>query len=94
MKELASLRAVVHGRVQGVYFRAYVAERARELGVYGYVRNMPDGTSVEVVAEGEKTVLEKLLDYLKTGPPAAMVIKVETEWSEYSGNFSGFKIKY
>lgn len=93
MAELASLKATVYGRVQGVFFRAYVSESAEELGLSGYVRNRPDG-GVGVVAEGEKERLEKLLDYLRKGPPAARVNKVETNWSEYTGLYSGFKVRY
>jgi acylphosphatase len=89
--ELASFQASVYGRVQGVFFRAYVARHARELQIAGYVRNLADG-SVEVRAEGEKQKLEKLIALLKAGPSGARVIKVETSWSEYTGKYSGFHI--
>jgi acylphosphatase len=91
--ELASLHASVYGRVQGVFFRAHVAEYARELEVEGYVRNLAGG-SVEVRAEGERRSLERLLTLLKAGPPGARVIKVDADWSEYSGKYSGFNILY
>lgn len=94
MGELASLQARVKGRVQGVYFRAFVAEKADELVLTGYVRNMPDGRTVEVLAEGEKEQLEKLVGYLKTGPSSARVENVTTSWSEYTGAYSGFSIRY
>jgi acylphosphatase len=93
MAELASLKANLYGRVQGVFFRAYVLENAGELGLSGYVRNRPDG-GVEVVAEGEKERLEKLLSYLQKGPPAARVDGVKTSWSEYTGRHRGFRIRY
>jgi len=93
MADLALVQATVYGRVQGVFFRAFVAEHAHELGLAGYVRNLPQGT-VEVVAEGERGKLEKLIGYLKVGPPAARVEKVVTSWSEYTGNYSGFSIRY
>ena len=89
--ELASFQASVFGRVQGVFFRAYVAQFARELELGGYVRNLAD-SSVEVRAEGEKRSLERLLVLLKTGSPGARVIKVDTDWSEYTGRYSGFNI--
>jgi acylphosphatase len=79
--------------VQGVFFRSFVAETAEKLGVSGSVRNLPDGT-VEVYAEGERVQLEELIKQLKTGPPAARVCKVTTDWSEYTGNYSGFRISY
>ena len=94
MTDLASIRAIAYGRVQGVFFRDFVSKRATELGLTGYVRNLPGGRAVEVQAEGEREQLEKLIDDLKTGPPYANVEKVVTEWSEYSGNYSRFNIRY
>ena len=93
MTDLASVQIVVYGRVQGVFFRDFVARRATELGLAGYVRNLPDG-SLEVLTEGERKQLEKLISYLKVGPSAARVEKVATSWSEYTGSYSGFRIKY
>ena len=94
MNELASLHAVVYGRVQGVFFRAFVSEQAMELGLTGCVRNLRDREAVELWAEGERQQLKKLIDYLKVGPPEARVEKVVTDWSEYSGSYSGFSIRY
>ena len=93
MNKLASLQATVYGYVHGVFFRAFVSRRASELGLTGYVRNLPDGT-VEVNAEGDRNRLEKLIGYLKVGPPGARVEKVVTNWSEYTGSYSGFSIRY
>ena len=93
MSDAASLKATVYGRVQGVFFRAFVAEWAIKLGLAGYVRNLPGG-AVEVQAEGERKRLEELVDYLRLGPPAARVEKVMTSWSEYTGNYSGFNVSY
>jgi len=94
MSDLASVQITVHGQVQGVFFRAFTSQRARELGLTGYVRNLPDWHSVGVNAEGERKQLEKLIDYLKVGPPAAKITRVVTEWSEYTGSYTGFEIKY
>jgi len=94
MTDLASVQAVVYGRVQGVYFRAFASRHARELGLSGYVRNLPDWKTVEVQAEGERKQLEKLIDHLKVGPPRARVERVETSWSEYTGSYSGFSVSY
>jgi acylphosphatase len=91
--DLVSLKAVVHGYVQGVFFRAFVSHWAQELGLTGYVRNLSGG-AVEVLAEGEKKQLERLIGYLKVGPPSAKVEKVVTEWAEYSGKYSGFSVRY
>ena len=93
MTDLASLQATVYGYVQGVFFRAFVSQQATGLGLNGYVRNLSGG-EVEVQAEGERPKLESLIDYLKTGPPAAKVNKVVTKWSEYTGGYSGFSIRY
>ncbi|MCX7911949.1 MAG: acylphosphatase [Dehalococcoidales bacterium] len=91
---LASLRALVRGRVQGVFYRAFVEGHAEELGLGGYVRNLPDG-AVEVVAEGEREQLEKLVGYLKKGPPAARVGEVTVTWDEYRGLYGGsFCVRY
>ena len=94
MTDLASVRAIVNGRVQGVFFRDFVFRRAAELGLTGYVRNLPGGRAVEVRAEGEREQLEKLISYLRVGPPAARVEKVATDWSEYTGSYSRFSIRY
>lgn len=94
MTDLASVQVIVSGRVQGVYFRAFTSNHARELGLTGYVRNLRDGQAVEVQAEGARNKLERLIGYLKVGPPAARVEKVVTNWSEYTGNYSDFSIRY
>lgn len=94
MSEKASLQAVVHGRVQGVYFRAFVQDRARDLGLAGCVKNRSGGRAVEVRAEGEKEKLEELLNYLRTGPSRARVDRVDVEWSDYQGRYQGFSISY
>jgi acylphosphatase len=93
MNDPAAVSAIVHGRVQGVYYRAFVRKRAAGLGLTGYARNLPDGT-VEVRAEGEREKLQQLIGYLEIGPPGARVTKVITEWSEYTGGYNGFSIRY
>lgn len=93
MAESASLRAFVYGKVQGTYFRAYVSRKAAELGVTGYVRNRSDG-SVEVEAEGQRSRLETLIAYLNIGSPASRVDKVITSWSESTGQYADFEIRY
>jgi acylphosphatase len=88
----SSLRAVVQGRVQGVNFRQFVYTRARFLRLTGYVGNSDDGSSVEVVAEGPRTDLEQLLEYLHEGPRSARVESVEVEWGEASGAWTDFGV--
>jgi acylphosphatase len=87
------LHAIVNGRVQGVSFRYYTQLRAGELGLTGWVRNLPDRT-VEVTAEGERPQLERLLGFLRRGPTGATVTDVEVEWRLASGRFAGFNIRY
>ena len=94
MANLASLKAVVYGRVQGVFFRVFVNKHAVRLGLSGFVRNLPSGNEVEVRAEGDKERLEKLLEYLKTGPEAARVERVTADWEDYTGQYTRFKIRY
>ena len=94
MTDLASVQITVRGRVQGVYFRGFTVRHARELGLTGYARNMPDRKTVEVHAEGERDKLEQLVKHLRAGPPAARVEEVITDWSEYTGSYSDFKIGY
>ena len=93
MTDLASLQAIIYGRVHGVFFRDFVSRQAARIGLTGYVRNLLDGT-VEVLAEGERKQLEELVGYLKVGPPAARVEKVATNWSEYTGKYFSFNVRY
>ena len=94
MADLASLQAVVYGYVQGVFFRAFVSRQATQLGLTGYVRNLPRERAVEVYAEGERQQLEGLIGCLRIGPPGAKVERVETNWSEYTGTYSRFSVRY
>jgi acylphosphatase len=89
----ASLRAVVSGRVQGVFFRMFVVREAQSLGLSGRVRNLPD-ESVEVRAEGERERLGQLVDQLHKGPQRAAVQQVAVEWDEYSHEYDDFAIDY
>ena len=94
MVDPAHLSATVHGRVQGVYFRAFVEREARGLRLTGYARNLPEGRSVEVLAEGERKGLEELIEILRVGPSGSKVEKVDIEWGEYSHIFDDFRIRY
>jgi acylphosphatase len=87
---IACAHVFVTGYVQGVFFRHTAAQKARTLGVTGWVKNLPDGR-VEVVAEGEQSEVQKLVDWCHSGPPHATVEKVEVEWQPPS-DFGGFKI--
>lgn len=75
-------------------FRRFVQKHAAELGLQGWVRNLPDGVSVEVVAEGQRTQLQALVELLKRGPLGARVQEVNLQWSPPTGNYRGFRILY
>jgi acylphosphatase len=94
MADMARFSATVYGRVQGVYFRYFVRNEARKLILTGYVRNLASGDAIELCAEGRKPQLHRLLEQVKTGPPGALVRKVEVDWFDYSGQFEDFKIRY
>jgi acylphosphatase len=87
------LSAIVHGRVHGVFFRDFTRRQARSLGLTGYVRNLPDGT-VEAVAEGPQEALDKLLEQLGIGSPESRVDRVDSQWTEHSGEFDGFEVRF
>jgi len=84
--------AIVKGYVQGVGFRYDGLDAAVVLRVNGWVRNLWDG-DVEVMAEGERDTLEKLIAVLRRGPRAAHVSGVDLEWGEFTGEFSSFHVK-
>ena len=82
---------MISGMVQGVLFRREITQLSRRLGVVGWVRNLPDGR-VEAVAEGEKKKLDELIEFCRVGPSRARVRNVEVDWTEFKGEFQGFKI--
>lgn len=90
-KNLSRYHINVRGRVQGVCFRMYTREKANDLGLLGFVRNLPDG-SVEIVAEGEKLALFKLIDWASIGPPSAKVTELKKREEQYLGEFKAFNI--
>lgn len=90
--DCARVHCVVSGYVQGVAFRAATRHQARFLGLTGWVRNRADGT-VEMLAEGERSRLQQLVDWCHEGPPAARVMRVEVYWSVYAGDLVAFGIR-
>jgi acylphosphatase len=84
-------RVVVHGRVQGVFFRDSVRERARAHGVAGWIANRGDG-AVEAVFEGEAEAVDRLVRFCETGPRSASVERVEVFEEEPEG-LSGFDVR-
>ncbi len=82
----------VSGKVQGVFFRSSTKDKADELGLSGWVRNLPDGR-VETVFEGEEERVEKMVEWCRKGPEYARVTDVEVTPELYKGEFSGFLLR-
>ena len=83
---------IVSGYVQGVGYRYYAVDNAVIFDVKGYVKNLPGG-NVEVVAEGDKEMVESFIEKLKRGPYSATVSDVKVEWSTYDGSYTDFRIR-
>ena len=83
---------IISGRVQGVFYRASCQEIAQMHDLKGWARNLPTG-EVEVLAQGEKEKIEKLITWCKKGPPGARVSDVKIEWSNQSDDLSNFEIR-
>jgi len=92
--EILSADIVVSGHVQGVYFRDFTRTHAIQLGLNGFVRNLPSGREVEVHVEGEKEKIEKLIEYLKTGSPRSRVDNVNIKLDLSYGRYNDFSILY
>jgi acylphosphatase len=91
-KTVITKRLVIHGRVQGVYFRDSMRQLAQQLGVTGWVRNRRDGT-VEAMAQGAPIVVDKMIEWAREGPEFAQVTDVQIEDAENSpfDNFAIFR---
>ena len=84
---------LVSGRVQGVYYRAFTQAAAQRLGLSGFCRNLPDGR-VEVIAEGDREVIETLVGQLRLGPPRAKVGDIQVQWKPAEHRLKDFSIRY
>jgi acylphosphatase len=83
---------IVYGDVQGVFYRSYTRKKASELGLKGFVRNLPDGT-VEVVAEGSEDKLNELIEFCKNNPGYSNVSKVEIKEEKATNKFDSFEVR-
>jgi len=81
------------GMVQGVFFRSETRDEAKQLGVKGWVRNIPDGR-VEAVFEGEQENVKELIEFCKRGPLGARVTGIDVIWENYTGEFRDFEIRH
>ena len=88
---LKRVELLISGMVQGVGFRYYAYQKAQQLHVTGWVRNLPD-SRVQVLAEGEREVLEDFISKLKAGPNFSVVQDIDISWSESIGQFSSFQV--
>lgn len=92
MSSQRRVRVLVAGRVQGVFFRASTREVARQLGLTGWVRNLPDGR-VEMLVEGPADAVDRLLRWARTGPDNAHVTHLEVYDEPYRGEFESFRVR-
>jgi acylphosphatase len=88
----ARLRLIISGRVQGVGFRYSAYDKAKDLALAGWVRNIPSG-EVEIVAEGSKENLQMLAAWAHLGTPSAHVTEVREDWLYFTGEFTEFRIR-
>jgi len=91
--QLVKAEITVSGLVQGVGFRYFVLSKAQNLGLKGYTKNLFTG-EVLTVAEGERFLIEELIDYIKIGPSRSHVKKYSVDWFEYKNEFKTFEIRY
>jgi len=82
----------ISGIVQGVFFRYETREKAQELGVTGWVKNLPDGR-VEAVFEGERVKVDEVLKWAKKGPSGAIVDHLDAVWEGHQGEFQDFEVR-
>lgn len=94
MADMVRAHVIVKGLVQGVFFRANMKRVADSNNVRGWVRNLPDGESVEAVLEGERSSVERVICWCLRGPPLAEVREVHVRFEEYKGEFTSFTIRY
>lgn len=90
---MIEMRCVVSGKVQAVSYRAFAESAATELGLAGYVRNRPDGT-VEVVAQGDPSILKEFVEYLHEGSLLSEVEGVAVEWASIRKPLDDFSIRH
>lgn len=93
MPEIVSNHIYVSGKVQGVGYRDFTQRRAADLQLKGYARNLADGR-VEIEVEGERAMVEELIQLLWKGPPRSKVTSVDVSWGPPSSRFHAFSIRY
>ncbi|MBT8364217.1 MAG: acylphosphatase [Deltaproteobacteria bacterium] len=93
MADKVRAHVIISGLVQGVFFRMETKRAADRFGVFGWVRNLKDGT-VEAVFEGDREPVDAVLGWCRQGPPHANVADVKVTWNDYTADFKGFDISF
>ena len=87
-------KIIVHGTVQGVFFRDYAKAEALKLGLSGWVKNLKNGKSVETVIEGEYNEVVQMIKWLKKGSPGSVVTSIEVKEERPTGDAAAFNIRF
>ncbi|MAG91329.1 acylphosphatase [Candidatus Woesearchaeota archaeon] len=85
------IHLIVSGKVQGVFFRSNIKDKALELGLHGYANNLADG-NVEIAAQGNEDKLNELIEFIRNGPGSAKVTNIDVKHKELE-DFTDFDIK-
>jgi acylphosphatase len=89
----SKVHVIISGRVQGVWFRSSIKDKAEQLGITGWVKNTSDG-NVEALFEGDEKIIKEMLEWCDHGPPLAKVDNVEVEKQPVSDEFDQFSFRY
>lgn len=89
---IKTFKILIHGKVQGVFFRSFIKEKAGYLNIKGFTRNIENG-SVEVVAQGNEENIGKFIEFFKIGPKTAKVERIEVSHETMETEFKKFEIK-
>jgi Acylphosphatases len=93
VEDKVRVHVFIEGIVQGVSFRYYTYKLAKKYKVNGWIRNLPDGR-VEAVFEGDKSSVDKLVEFCKKGPEGALVTNIEIIQEKFLNEFKNFEILY
>ena len=93
MSEEVCAELIIHGRVQGVFFRASTRSEAERLGLKGWVKNLPL-MRVEAILQGPEDKVKQAIDWCRQGPPGAHVTRVDIKWDSPRSDLKEFQIRY
>ena len=86
------VKLTMSGKVNGVFFRAFIKDKASELNLKGYTQNTPD-KKVEVVVEGHDIMIKRLIEFCRTGPKDSKVENIQIDEQQYKAEFNTFRVK-